>query len=100
VIDESRRRFDTEKSNLDRERTVAPDELDQRVAMPGRFPSPIDAAIAGEELERLLRQLPPDEREMVQLRLQGMTQKEIGTATHKSTTTVQEFFAWLWRKFR
>ena len=88
----------TAKSNLDRESVLDPHELDQCIDKSGRFPSAIDAAVAGDELQRLLRDLPPKEQEMVQLRVRGLTQKEIGAATQKPRTTIQRIFARLFRK--
>ncbi len=98
VLNEVRRRLGTAKSNLDRESALDPHELDQCIDKSGRFPSAIDAAVAGDELQRLLRDLPPKEQEMVQLRVRGLTQKEIGAATQKPRTTIQRIFARLFRK--
>jgi RNA polymerase sigma factor (sigma-70 family) len=100
VIDEVRRRLGTVKFNFDKEIVTDHDELDEMVATLGRFPSAIDAATAGDELERLLGDLPPDEQEMVRLRLLGLTHKEIGNAVQKPESTVRDFFAKLFRKKR
>jgi RNA polymerase sigma factor (sigma-70 family) len=99
VINEARRRLGMAKSNLDRESVLAPHELEQSIDKSRRF-SPVDAAVAGDELQRLLRDLPPEEQEMVRLRSRGLTQKEVGAATQKPRTTVQRFFARLFRKKR
>jgi RNA polymerase sigma-70 factor (ECF subfamily) len=60
--------------------------------VPDDRPSPEEVAIAGEEQLRiwaLLRQLKPDDQDIVALRLEGLNHKEIATALGRSHGTIR-----------
>ena len=62
---------------------------------PGQAPSPVDTAIANEQRKCLERGLSPEESRMVRLRIEGLTQEEIGKVVGKPKSTVRDFFAGL-----
>jgi RNA polymerase sigma-70 factor, ECF subfamily len=55
-------------------------------------PSPIEAAALADEKEYLLRRLDPVDRQIVELRLQGLTLKEIASQVDCSVRTVERTF--------
>ena len=95
LLHEERRRLGTEKSNIERERTASPADFDEYCASPGQAPSPVDTAIANEQRKCLERGLSPEESRMVRLRIEGLTQEEIGKVVGKPKSTVRDFFAGL-----
>jgi RNA polymerase sigma factor (sigma-70 family) len=95
LLHEERRRLGTKKSNIARERTASSEELDEYRASPGQAPSPVDTAIANDQRKCLERGLSPEESRMVRLRIEGLTQEEIGRAVGKPKSTVRDFFAGL-----
>jgi DNA-directed RNA polymerase specialized sigma24 family protein len=54
-----------------------------------REPSPAEAVMLAETLEEVLRGLKPDQRRMVELRLQGHTLPQIAVQTQYSLATVE-----------
>jgi RNA polymerase sigma-70 factor (ECF subfamily) len=54
-----------------------------------RAPAPAEAAVLVEELEQLLRDLKPQHRQMVEMRLQGYGVPEIAAATDRSERLVR-----------
>jgi RNA polymerase sigma-70 factor (ECF subfamily) len=52
-------------------------------------PSPVEALALAEELEQLMRKLPPLHRRMLELRLQGYSADEIATETQRCPGTVR-----------
>ena len=78
----------------DRFRTRRPDEpLEMAADVPDAAPSPEDLAVAADErgtLARLLAQLLPDQRHILELRLAGLTSKEIGAALGRSPNAVDQ----------
>jgi RNA polymerase sigma-70 factor (ECF subfamily) len=56
-------------------------------------PSPPDVLAAAEELEFLMRPLPPHHRRMVELRLQGHRFEEVAAATDRSERFVRKVLA-------
>ena len=57
-----------------------------------REPSPLEAAAVIDELERIMRDLEPLYRRMVELRLQGHSLEEIAADTKRSERTVRRVF--------
>jgi RNA polymerase sigma-70 factor (ECF subfamily) len=63
------------------------DNLDAEIV--ARGPSPVDVAIAAEELESILRKVRPPDRRIVELRLQGCTNTEVAAAVDRSDRWVR-----------
>ena len=88
VIDEYRRRLVLQGSNVKREVPLDPRAPDQ----PGFIsssPTPSQAAMADECLERILQADSPVARRIVQMKLAGAGNSEIASALHVSRKTVQ-----------
>ncbi len=71
-------------------RPVAP--FEEAFLVADAQPSPEELAVAGEErlqIWTLLRQLNPDERDLIALRSQGLNDKEIATALNRSHGTIR-----------
>jgi RNA polymerase sigma-70 factor (ECF subfamily) len=69
------------------------DPLEGAMEIHDRDPSPEDAAIAGERTRTvgaLLAQLAPDQRRVLELRLAGLTSKEIGTVLGKHPNAIDQ----------
>ena len=67
--------------------------LDDAFNVPGREPSPEEAALARETeqtVSTLLAQLAPDQRSVLELRLAGLTSKEIGSVLNKHPNAVDQ----------
>jgi RNA polymerase sigma-70 factor (ECF subfamily) len=80
-----------DKRTVDREQTFG-DEKDLFTLQPNMCahePLPVEAVALGDELEQLLRQLEPNHRRMVELRLQGYNLEEIATQTRRCPGTVR-----------
>jgi RNA polymerase sigma-70 factor (ECF subfamily) len=79
------------KRSVDREQTRDTTEVPADLAAHAlaREPSPLEAILLSDELEQLLRRLPPVQQQMVELRLQGYDLNEIAAATHRSQRTVR-----------
>jgi RNA polymerase sigma-70 factor (ECF subfamily) len=56
--------------------------------LPGREPSPADAAALSDELQRALQDLTPRERQIIELRLQGCKVEEIANDLNTSERTI------------
>jgi len=81
-----------DKRTLNREVSIAPtaeDESDVRFQPVSSEPSPADAAEFADELKRLLRNLEPEMQQVVQLKLEGYTNTEIGDKLAVSERTVR-----------
>jgi RNA polymerase sigma-70 factor (ECF subfamily) len=76
VADVYRRRFQTDKQDIHRERRLGGDDS-RCVDLPGRGPSPSQLAIAHEHWERLLQGQPPQNRRVLEMLRQGHTHREI-----------------------
>jgi RNA polymerase sigma factor (sigma-70 family) len=77
------------RRSVRRDRPSSDDSIWQRVA--GTEPTPEQAAIAAEELEALLKKLPPQGREVVALALQGHQQREIAVKLGVADRTVRRW---------
>lgn len=95
---EVRRRLMTEKYNLNRETSledlgaVAPGELADRQ------PTPIDVAIARERWKQMVENRPQHYRQIIQMRLQGRTYRDIADSLHLAESTVRRFIKKLFRE--
>ncbi len=88
---EVRRRLLTEKYNVNRERPLNAPQGVGAQGLPDPGPGPMDVAIARERWERLVQHQPPHYRQIIQLRLQGYTCREIGGSLHLAECTVRRF---------
>lgn len=77
------------RRSVRRDRASRDGSIWQRVA--GTEPTPEQAAIAAEELEALLKKLPPQGREVVALALQGHQQREIAAKLGVGDRTVRRW---------
>jgi RNA polymerase sigma-70 factor (ECF subfamily) len=67
--------------------------LDDALEVHDQAPSPEDAAIAGERtrtVTALLGQLPPEQRQVLELRLAGLTSREIGEVLGKHSNAIDQ----------
>jgi RNA polymerase sigma-70 factor (ECF subfamily) len=81
-------RFRTGRRDLDREVTAAADGPDAGWDALAREPTPVEAALLAETVERLLAGLDAKERAIVTLALQGADPAEIGAAVGRTRRTV------------
>jgi DNA-directed RNA polymerase specialized sigma24 family protein len=88
---ESRRRFQTEKYDVNREQVLTGGPSGLAAEIPGPAPAPVDVAIAREQWERMLQGQPTHYRRIVQLRLQGRTNQEIADTLNLDERTVRRF---------
>lgn len=89
VIDEIRRRMETQKHDVRRERQYAETTAAVNEGVASREPSPSQVAIVREEWKRMLDELPPQHREVLALRLKGRTHESIAKQLNISPKTVQ-----------
>src|SRR5262249_28333571 len=75
VIEEFRRRFETQKHDITRELPAPPDDNPEEP--PSSIASPSQWAIAGEQWERLLSQIPPGHRVVVERLREGHNYEDI-----------------------
>lgn len=85
VIEVFRQRFGTQKHNVGRERPIAA-HADGEPLSPAATPS--QWAVAGEQWERLLAQVPPGHRAIVELLREGHGYEDIARITGVSLSTV------------
>src|SRR5262249_44736183 len=84
------RRLNAQKRDAERECSFGSEDslvLLQPQAL-AREPSPVEAVALTDLLERLMQQLDPEQRRMLELRLQGYTLEEIAADIHLSRRTV------------
>lgn len=77
VIDEIRRRFETEKHNINRERRLESDNGEHRRELDAKIPTPSQFAVANEQFDRLVDNQPAHYRQIIELRAKGATFNEI-----------------------
>jgi RNA polymerase sigma factor (sigma-70 family) len=95
---EARRRLQTRKYGINREHQWIEDSLREQSEIADAQPAAIDVVIAGEKLERMLSNQPPESRKIIELRLQGKTHEEIARSLHVSRTAVHRFLKKLSRE--
>jgi RNA polymerase sigma-70 factor, ECF subfamily len=92
VVDECRRRLQTQKTNLQRERSISA-EASEEIVLRSREPAPSQVAIRNERWERMLNGLPEQYRRILELRAAGETQEEIAGRLGISERTVRRVLA-------
>jgi len=95
---EVRRRLMTEKYNVNREQPLDMVNCDAHSTLAGNEPAPINVAIAREQWDRILAGLPPQYRQIIQLRLQGRTHQQIADQLHVAECTVRRVLKRLFRE--
>lgn len=95
---EIRRRMQTEKYNLARERSL--DDLPEQGGEEpsGDEPPPMGVAIAREQWDRMMANQPAHYRRIVQMRLEGHTYQEIADTLDLAESTVRRFVKRLFRE--
>jgi RNA polymerase sigma factor (sigma-70 family) len=90
---EVQRRLTTEKRGLAREVPLHDFTTDREgeIDACGPEPEPVDVAIARERWEQMMQDQPAHCRQIIELKLQGHTLKEIAALLHLDKMTVQRF---------
>jgi RNA polymerase sigma-70 factor (ECF subfamily) len=87
---EVRRRLMTEKYNVNREQTMS--ALPATIEHPADHDSdPVEVAIAREQWNRLIAEQPDRNRQIISLRLQGLTSQDIAESLNIAECTVRRF---------
>jgi RNA polymerase sigma factor (sigma-70 family) len=89
VNDENRRRLCRAKYDVRRERSLYDSEVLESEALHDKQPRASHVAIARERWEEMLERQPPQHRRVAEMRLAGMTFKEIGAALGISERTAR-----------
>jgi RNA polymerase sigma factor (sigma-70 family) len=89
VVDEIRRRMQTDKYNVNREESLDDSALHFRATLAANGPSPSEVAVADELWERLLRGRPESYRRIIELRRDGNTHQEIACQLGLNERTVR-----------
>ena len=89
VIDEVRRRLQTQKFSVRRERSIADIQKTLPDSLASRDPTPSQFAIARERWVRMLRRQPERHRQVIRMRLMGRTTGSIAKTLGISERTVQ-----------
>jgi RNA polymerase sigma factor (sigma-70 family) len=92
VVDECRRRLQTQKSNLQKERSMSADASEE-IVLRSREPAPSQIAIRNEQWDRMMGGLPAQYRQILELRAAGETQEEIARRLGVSERTVRRVLA-------
>ena len=88
---EVRRRLLTVKSNVNRETSLEAGKHGLRIEVLGPAPEPVEIAIARERWEGIVEERPEQHRQIISLRLQGNTHKQIAGEVGVSERTVRRF---------
>ncbi|MBN2291192.1 MAG: sigma-70 family RNA polymerase sigma factor [Pirellulales bacterium] len=88
---EVRRRMMTEKYNVNRETSLDGRERGGQAELSGSTPEPIDVAIARERWQGIVEERPEQHQQIVKLRLQGYTHRQIADEVGISERTVRRF---------
>ncbi len=89
VVDELRRRMETDKYNINREQSLNDSGLHLRGGMAADQPTPSQVALADELWARLLRGRPKHYRRILELRRDGNTQEQIARKLGMNERTVR-----------
>jgi RNA polymerase sigma factor (sigma-70 family) len=95
---EVRRRLLTARYNVNRERSLDGKGSDALQDLTDREPPPLDTLIARERWERIMEHQPGHYRQIVELRLQGNTHREIADRLGVAECTVRRFLKKLSRE--
>jgi RNA polymerase sigma-70 factor (ECF subfamily) len=90
VIDETRRRLVLDQRNVNRERPLR-DVPEDHPSFTDPAPAAIDVVIAHERWEEIVSEQPDKYRRIIELRLLGMSNYEIGKRLQIAHTTVDRF---------
>jgi RNA polymerase sigma-70 factor (ECF subfamily) len=93
VIDESRRRLDSQKHNVRREVSLEQTDPEAATALHSHDPSPSSVAVARERWSRLISSQPEDVQRILELRFQGETYCEIARRMQVNERTVRRAIA-------
>lgn len=93
VIDESRRRLDSQKHNVRLEVSVERMDAAAAQGLRSHDPSPSSVAVARERWDRLVVNQPADVRQILELRFQGGTYDEIARQMQLNERTVRRVIA-------
>ncbi len=89
VIDAVRQRMQTQKYNINRERALDGSVAAEAAGLAGREPTPSQVAVANDEWQRLLADLPARYQRMLVLLREGHTQKDIARELNVNEKTVR-----------
>lgn len=89
VTDEFRKRFNTEKHSIQRERHLGDENSSTPFALADAGPSPSENAIANELWSQMLEGITPRYRQILELRRAGATMNEIAIQLDLSERTVR-----------
>src|SRR5581483_9990050 len=89
VIEVFRRRFATRTHAITREEPLPPDTRDSGPRLPGKGPTPSQAAVAGERWDDWVRRLPPGHRAVLERLRDGHTHEEVAAMLNVSVRTVE-----------
>jgi RNA polymerase sigma factor (sigma-70 family) len=89
VVSETRRRLGSIKYNVNAERSL--DDLKWRRDLVGPSATPVAIAIAREQVSRLLAKQPKHYRQIIELKLQGHSCREIADRLQLAESTVRRF---------
>jgi len=89
VIDEIRRRLETEKYNVNRERSLNDSTRSLSGQLAADQPSPSEVAMADEFWARLLRGRPEHHQQIIELRREGYTHQQIADQLGLNEKTVR-----------
>jgi len=89
VIEVFRRRFATRTHAITREEPLPPDTRDSGPGLPGKGPTPSQAAVAGERWDDWVRRLPPGHRAVLERLRDGHTHEEVAAMLNVSVRTVE-----------
>jgi RNA polymerase sigma-70 factor, ECF subfamily len=88
VVDECRRRLETQKRDIRREQPIYTDASEE-IPVHSREPAPSQIAIRNERWQRMLDGVPTQYRQILELRLAGETQEDIARQLGVSERTVR-----------
>lgn len=88
VAAEARNRLVRPRHNLNREISFE-ESIAEASEVPDRRPGPMELAMQKEAFERFLSQRSPRDRRMVELRLKGLTEKQVATRLGLALNTVR-----------
>ena len=89
VVDEIRRRMETDKYNINRERSLDDSTLHFSRELASQEPSPSEVAVADEMWTRLIRGQPAHYQRILELRRDGHTQQQIADQLGLNERTVR-----------
>ncbi len=89
VLQESRRRYDTQKSDIRREESLHAAEDREDYSLRDRGASPSQWAMARERLDNIMNSHTPQHQRVIQLRIAGATFEEIGSQLGISEKTAR-----------